>query len=259
VSNAVEVDPNGLRRYELKYTVPESLARRIRDHIQPLFSLDRHADPAESGYTVNNIYLDTPTLRFYYDVQFKQETRLKLRLRYYGRSPDGSVVLEVKHRHNTVSWKRRRTVPAAQWPGVLEVPPAAAAPAHGSASDTFEALTHLYGAAPVLHVRYFREPYVSDIDAYGRVTFDRALRFRPARGSSDLAVAEEDMVYYDDPLSARSDDSPVILEIKTEAFVPAWAIDLIRRFSLIQRGYSKYCYAVDRCLEGGLHPTELVF
>ena len=59
----MEVDLNGLRRYELKYTVTESLARAIRDYIQPLFSLDQHASPQERGYIVNNVYLDTPGLR----------------------------------------------------------------------------------------------------------------------------------------------------------------------------------------------------
>ena len=42
---------------------------------------------------------------------------------------------------------------------------------------TFEEVNHLYCTAPVLLVHYFREPYVSDVDDYGRITFDRALRY----------------------------------------------------------------------------------
>ena len=86
-----EVDLSGLRRYELKYTITETQAQAIRDYIEPMFSLDRHADPAQCGYTVNNVYLDTPRLRFYYDTKFKQETRLKSRVRYYGQAPDDFV------------------------------------------------------------------------------------------------------------------------------------------------------------------------
>ena len=131
------------------------------------------------------------------------------------------------------------------------------APSYIDLPETFEEVNHLYSTAPVLHVRYFREPYVSDIDEYGRITFDRALRYRLAHGSYEIGSRDDDMIYYDDPVTARWDDSPVVLEIKTQAFVPFWAIDLIHRFSLVQRGYSKYCYAIDQCLENGCYATRL--
>lgn len=254
----MEADLNGLRRYELKYTVTESQARAVRDYIRPLFSLDRHASPEQNGYIVNNVYLDTPSLRFYYDTRFRQETRLKPRVRYYGRQPDSFVVLEVKHRHNNVSWKRRRHIPAGEWPGVLDVSRSEqTAPCFIDLPETFEEVNHLYSAAPVLHVRYFREPYVSDVDEYGRITFDRALRYRLAHGSSEIDVRDEDMTYYRDQTTAQGEDSPVVLEIKTPALVPFWATDLIRRFSLVQRGYSKYCYVIDQCLENGYDAMDL--
>ena len=255
---AMEADLNGLRRYELKYTVTESQALEIRDYIQPLFSLDKHASAVQGGYTVNNVYLDTPGLRFYYDTKFRQETRLKPRVRYYGLEPVNFVVLEVKHRHNTISWKRRRQIPVDEWPGVLDVSKSErGTPSFIEMPETFEQVNHLYCTAPVLHVRYFREPYVSDIDDYGRITFDRALRYRLAHGSSELGSSDDEMTYYGDQASVQQEDSPVVLEIKTEAFVPHWATDLIRRFSLVQRGYSKYCYVLDACLENGYDAAEL--
>ena len=254
----MEADLNRLRRCEMKYTVPESLALAIRDYIQPLFSLDKHASPEQRGYIVNNVYLDTPGLRFYYDTKFHQETRLKPRVRYYGPEPDQFVALEVKHRHNTISWKRRRQIPVEEWPGVLDVSKSErTVPSFIDLPETFEEVNHLYSTAPVLHVRYFREPYVSDIDEYGRITFDRALRYRLAHGSYEIGSTEHDMTYYGDQATAQGEDSPVVLEIKTEPFVPLWATDLIRRFSLVQRGYSKYCYVIDACLESGYDAPEL--
>ena len=254
----MEPDLNGLQRYELKYTVPESLARAIRDYIQPLFSLDPHASPQQRGYMVNNVYLDTPGLRFYYDTKFRKLTRFKPRARYYGPQPDQLVVLEVKHRHNTISWKRRRQISVDEWPGVLDVSKSErTSPSFIDLPKTFEEVNHLYSTTPVLHVRYFREAYVSDIDAYGRITFDRALRYRLAHGSYEIGGRDDDMIYYDDPITAQWEDSPVVLEIKTQIFVPFWAVDLIRRFSLVQRGYSKYCYAIDQCLESGYDATQL--
>jgi hypothetical protein len=254
----MEADLNGLRRYELKYTVSESLAREIRDYIQPLFSLDKHASTEQRGYIVNNVYLDTPGLRFYHDTKFRQETRLKPRIRYYGAEPDQFIALEVKHRHNNISWKRRRQIPVHEWPGVLEVSKAERmAPSFIDFPETFEEVNHLYCTAPVLHVRYFREPYVSDVDDYGRITFDRALRYRLAHGSHEIGGPDEDMIYYGDQATVQEEDSPVVLEIKTQAFVPFWAIELIRHFSLVQRGYSKYCYVIDACLENGYDVLDL--
>ena len=254
----MEVDLHGLRRYELKYTVSEALALEIRDYIQPFFSLDRNAARDVGGYTVNNVYLDTPGLRFYYDTKFRQETRLKSRVRYYGAAPDSTVVLEIKHRHNTISWKRRRRIPVGEWPGVLDIARSASStPSVVAIPKTFEEVNHLYGTRSVLHVRYFREPYISDIDDYGRITFDRGLRYRLTHGASELGCADAAMTYYGDQGTVQEEDSPVVLEIKTPAFVPQWATDLVRRFSLRQRGYSKYCYVIDVCLENGYDTMDL--
>ncbi len=70
-------------RYESKYVVPEALARRVRDFIQPMCSLDKHAG-ADGRYMVNNLHFDTPDLRFCYDTRQKRFTRFKPHMRYYG-------------------------------------------------------------------------------------------------------------------------------------------------------------------------------
>lgn len=254
----MEIDLNKVRRYELKYTINESLAAAIRDYIQSIFSLDKHADPQKRGYIVNNMYMDTPGLRFYYDTKFRKLTRFKSRIRYYGSKPDDFAMLELKHRHNTIIWKKRRKIPIESWPAVLDVVPSDRRVWKISGPpETFEQVHQVFGTIPILHVRYFREPYVSDIDPYGRVTFDRSLRCRLAHGSYDLAAPDEQMVYYDDPITTRCADSPVVLEIKTETFVPFWAVDIIRRFELMQRGYSKYCYVIDKFRENDFSPREL--
>jgi VTC domain-containing protein len=250
-------DINVLQRYELKYTISESVADAIREYIQPIFSLDSHACPEQRGYIVNNVYMDTPGLRFYYDTKFHKLTRFKPRVRYYGPRLDQFVILEIKHRHNTTTWKRRQRIDAHEWPGVMEVTRSTrVSSSHTAMPDTFAEVNHLYGTLPVLHVRYFREPYVSDIDDYGRITFDRALRYRLAHGSYDMESSDEQMIYYDDPVTAQWHESPVVLEIKTSTFVPFWVADLVRRFSLVQRGYSKYRYVIDRCLESGYDPSS---
>ena len=254
----METEADRVRRYEMKYTVTAAQAAAIRDYIQPLFSLDTHAASEQGGYIVNSVYMDTPGLRFYYDTRLRQPTRLKPRVRYYGTHPAEFAVMEVKHRHKATIWKARDTVPAAEWPAVLDVTRSErTTPTRTVLPESFVDVHHFYGIAPVLHLRYFREPYVSEIDAYGRVTFDRGMRYRLMRGSYELGTDDRDMIYYDDPVTAQWDDSPVVLEIKTESLVPFWATDLVRRFSLVQRGYSKYRYVIDRCLESAGNATDL--
>ncbi len=246
----MQTDLNKIRRYELKYTISEAKARAIRDYIQPIFSTDPYVPEGDKGYTVNNLYLDTHDLRFYYDVKFRRLTRFKPRMRYYGTDAPKELWLEIKNKHNNVIWKKRRVIPIEAWPHVLDVQASERRESKIEAlPQTFEELVQIFGAEPVLHVRYFREPYVSDLDTYGRITFDRSLRYRLANGSYEVHAREDEMVYYDDAVTTRSWDSPVILEIKVETIMPFWASKIIKRFELMQRGFSKYCYVWDKSQE----------
>ena len=180
----------------------------------------------------------------------RQLLRFKPRVRYYGTGGAGSATLEVKYRHDRTVWKVRDRIAMAEWPGVLDVSRSErTSPTRAALPQSFVEVHHLYGTEPVLHLRYRREPFVSEVDAYGRITFDRGMRYRLMRGSYDLSGHDEEMSYYDDAVTARWEESPVVLEIKTESLVPFWALDLIKRFSLVQRGYSKYRYVIDHCLE----------
>jgi len=238
-----------ISRYESKYVISESLAHEIRDYIRGICSPDKHVE-ADGRYMVNNLYFDTPDLRFYYDTRLKRFTRFKPRVRYYGPHPGDLLWIELKHKVKNVTWKFRRTVNTAEWPACLFD----RFPTNGngrlpSLADTFEAVVMRFHAEPVIHVQYIREPYVSDLEEYGRITFDRCLTYRPANGRYEL-TSDCPMLYWDDPITMAHccDESPVVLEIKTETNVPLWVIALIRRFDLQRRGFSKYCNAVDHVL-----------
>ena len=239
-------DLSKIRRYELKYTVTEETAAAIIEYVKGFCALDKHVPAGEKGYIVNNLYFDTSDLRFYYDTKFRRLTRYKPRARYYGEKISEHIWPELKFRHSSVIWKIRHKVPVNQWHTLF----------HPQKSDrkeslvknrldTFEEVIHWHNAQPILHVRYFREPYVTQIENYGRVTLDRRLSYRMACGSLDLDCRETDMIYYDDPVTTIHCESPVLLEIKVERMVPFWAIDLIKRFQLVQRPFSKYCYGID--------------
>jgi hypothetical protein len=243
------VTSNIISRYEAKYLVSEGTARAIATAIQGICSLDRYADQ-DGRYIVNNLYFDTPDLRFYTDTKHHRQNRFKPRVRYYGLRPDRYLWVELKHKRNNVTWKFRRRVDLSEWPSLIDEGGSdGGADKSRGIADSFEDAVLRFQARPSLHVQYVREPYVSDIDDYGRITFDRRLAFRPAYGSFDLTATDE-MVCYDDAVTSMVGgvDSPVVLEIKTETRVPIWVVDLVRRFDLSQRGFSKYCYGVDNAM-----------
>jgi hypothetical protein len=239
-------DLSKIRRYELKYAINENIAAKIRDYLKGYFSLDKHVPPGKDGYIVNNLYFDTPDLRFYYDTKHRKLTRYKLRARFYGEKAIDYIWPEIKYRCSSVIWKTRYRIPVEQWPELFYPQKSEQVkPVIKNCPDSFEELIHCYGALPILHVRYFREPYVTELEEYGRVTFDRRLSYRMAHGSINLSPDDEDMLFYDDPVTSKHFESPVLLEIKVEMLVPFWAIDIIRKFNLVQRPFSKYCYGID--------------
>ncbi len=240
------LDLSKIRRYELKYTVDEDIAAEIRDYIQSFFSLDKHVPPGKGGYIVNTLYFDTPDLRFYHDTKNRKLTRYKPRARFYGEKVTDYIWPEIKYRHGSVIWKTRYRIPAEKWPELFYLQKSEQVkPVLKPGVDSFQELIHWYGAQPILYVRYFREPYVTELEDYGRITFDRHLSYRMAHGSINLSQDDEDMLFYDDPVTSRHFESPVLLEIKVETLIPFWAIDIIRKFNLIQRPFSKYCYGID--------------
>jgi len=241
-------DLSNIRRYELKYVITESVAAGIKDYISNICSLDKHVPPGGLGYIVNNLYFDTPDLRFYHDTKFRKLTRYKPRIRYYGNKARDLIWPEIKYRHASIIWKKRYSIPVEKYRDLFIPRQSEDAPRSRMFIERFEDLLHWTGARPVLHVRYFREPYVTDLEAYGRVTFDRNLCYRLVHGSIGLDYQEKDMMYYDDPVTTMNFNSPVLLEIKVETRVPVWVVELIRKFNLGQRGFSKYCYGIDHAL-----------
>lgn len=235
-----------IKRYELKYVVNEELAYQIQNYIKHFCVLDKHVPSGEKTYIVNNLYFDTPHLNFYYDTKFKKLTRFKPRARYYGLRAEDYIWPEIKYRNCNVIWKNRYKMTIHEWPQIFNCEQSDYDHVfYNKQLDSFEHIIHWYMAESILHVRYEREPYVTQLEEYGRITFDRNLVYRPVNGSIDLNYNENDMIFYDDAITSRHHESPVILEIKVETLIPEWVIELIQKFELVQRPYSKYCYALD--------------
>ena len=237
-------------RFELKYLISEEQVPRIRETLLAYCEPDVH-NHMETGYSVRSLYLDTPTLAFHKAKMRDDADRFKLRIRTY--ADTGGAHLEIKRKTKEVITKKRATVPQdmvieavsggaqlgpeGQWPNLSD----------------FSRLAALTGAEPITIVDYHREAYVSTVNEYARVTFDRRLRYQHAR-SFDLRGDPRAWIALDTYWRFDGLRSPVVLELKCENQVPYWLADLIRGFNLRLQGFSKYSYSIlaEQRLDHGL-------
>ena len=171
-----------------------------------------------------------------------------MRIRTYGHT--GPAYLEVKRKVVSVIAKTRVAVDRA----LVEDAAFGFADPIDSSPDALARLEHfahflaITGAEPQIIVRYEREAYVSDVDRYARVTFDRHIT---ATRATDYALAgdpDERLHHLDESWRYDNLRSPVVLELKCETAVPVWLSAIIQRFELRQKGFSKYCFGIDSVL-----------
>lgn len=107
----------------------------------------------------------------------------------------------------------------------------------------FAGLVARSGAQPKLLVRYEREAWVSDVDHYARVTFDRRIEAqRTASWTLDECVG--DRVRFEDHWAREESHRSVVLELKCQSCIPWWMTDLIRKHSLERQSFSKYSIGI---------------
>jgi SPX domain protein involved in polyphosphate accumulation len=237
-------------RLELKYLIDESTVERIRAEIEAHCAADPYSTgsapdrPGGAGYTIHSLYLDSPALAFYQAKLRGDPERIKLRVRTY--SDTSPATLEIKRRHSSVIRKTRAVVDRrfveAAANGFL--PPTPVADSQLPFLRDFAYTFAGSGAGPTLNVAYEREAYVSLVDAYARITFDRHIRVRRT-SDWELCPGHDDWYSFDDHWRTDHPTLPVVLEIKCETSrVPCWVIDLIRRNELCETSFSKYSIGI---------------
>lgn len=233
-----------IERYELKYLVPHRLIPAIREAARATSRIDRYAG-ADGTYRIRSLYFDTPAFDLYRANEREQADRFKLRARMYP-GKQSPVFLEVKRRVLDVILKTRTAVPADRWREIIaggEDALDALSPQVRAGALPFLARYHRHHLVPTMLVDYEREAYVSEIDSYGRLTFDRKIEVQRC----------DELRFEADPGRFRAVDHVVrtntlepvtVLELKFERRPPAWMVAMVRRLELSRRAFSKYCYGV---------------
>lgn len=228
-----------IQRFECKYVVPDSLARRVLHSLRALVVPDPHAvGRPDHTYPICSLYLDSDDLALFRETTEGLRTRFKLRVRVYSDDPAQPALVEIKRRRDGVVHKQRCALSKAQLPMLLsgraldlpELPPA-----HRQTIDDFSRLMLSARATPQVLVRYDRQAYVGAFDPSVRVTCDRRLRAAVwRRGDVHLFAAG----FCDMPVRGT------VLELKFNGRMPSWLLRTVQRFELRRTSFSKYCHAI---------------
>ncbi len=239
-------------RYECKYIIPAALRQPIKDHIACYTRPDRYTERnPDGGYLITSLYLDTPYLSFHLAKSRKDLNRFKLRIRIYDDQLDGPVFFEIKRKIKGIINKRRVMIRHRDWAAHMHGGDAlrqdATTARDANAIEEFLSLMDRWQAFPAVLVKYSREAYQGEIDDYSRVTFDSRLLCRRA---SDFRFAGGTVGWsaIDDPTAVERLYSGVVLELKFANRAPLWMVDLVQRFGLQLRGFSKYSTSVEQTL-----------
>ena len=239
-----EAMPPVLERYEAKYTIPLYMVDEISRFIEPYCSLDAYSEKSpDLYYTINSLYFDTPDYRFLQLRLQKANDRFNMRVRTYGESPVLPWFLEIKHKRGDIMRKYRAKMHSENLERTLNTPELLHHHAKNEKEEKnrmlFYRLIHTYNAEPKMLIQYKRKAYISDIDEYGRVTFD--IRMRSMKQTEYDPLPYENFLHHCDVENLFDPTASVILELKSyTSFVPLWMIDCVKEFQLQRRGFSKY-------------------
>jgi len=246
-SKSVSVDHTStLERREFKYLVSEEVAQEMVDYLKGICVLDPHAGP-DGQYPIRSLYLDTDFFHLYQANQREDPKRFKARIRSYPRG-EGGVWFEIKERHGDTIQKTRVCVPDELWQHILQEPHAfnraEFSDRDGALIERFLWHYYSYHLSPKMLVEYDRAAYVSKLDDYARVTFDRHIRCQIQEELSIDAPAWKWRVV-DHPKRICALEPLCVLELKFGALVPRWMAIFVQNFEIIRYSFSKYCYSVD--------------
>ncbi len=233
--------PSLLERYELKFVIPERMVDSISDFASVYCRPDRHSEQSPDGfYSVYSLYFDSPDFLFLRRRQEGAANRFNMRVRTYNKDSGMPCFLEVKQKRDGITRKYRTKVEDENWECILErADRGYRGVGEKENADLFVRLACSYGASPKVLTSYRRKAWVSVVDDYARVTFDRELRCQPEERCM-LIPDSRRMTAYDNSTLFASECS-IVLELKCYAAkVPLWMLDLIRYFDLCRCSFSKY-------------------
>ncbi len=225
---AIEV----FNRHEQKYLLDADTFQKVLaimdTHMQPdKYNIDR------KPYTISNIYFDTDDNHLIRTSLAKPKYKEKLRLRAYGvPNADSQVFLEIKKKFNGVVNKRRTVLKLSEAYSFVSSgkPPAAKEYMNKQVLKEIEYFLQCYPLKPKVYLAYDRIAYFEKDNKDLRISFDQNIRTRRC----DVALEDGD---YGEQLLP---DEVYLMEVKTSRALPLWLTEMLAKYNIKRRSFSKY-------------------
>ena len=225
-------------RYEFKYIVEPAVAEAIRAYVRGYLPPDPYMPPGDPrGYQIHSLYLDARReLVLCRQTQDGLKNRYKLRIRFYDKSPEAPVFIEVKQRTTDAIQKYRVSATkqaAAHFLDFGVMPPDGFITRDGPslhAWNKFLARCRELDATGSAFVSYRRAAFVSNVSKL-RVTLDCDLTAHPYYPGSGLTMVGPGE-------SAQS--GFVVVEMKFTDRCPPWMRQMASIFGMQRTSFPKY-------------------
>jgi SPX domain protein involved in polyphosphate accumulation len=223
------------RRFEFKYPMSKTTARLIHMNLRAYgMKEDPHKkNGSDLSYTVNSLYLDSPSLSDYYDKEGGFLIRKKLRIRIYDpvfTETTHPIMLEKKMKYDMTIHKKRTGISISSYNAIINNETNTLLNKYENDGVALNILHSIIktNATPILSVRYKRLPLVYPKKPLFRITFDSNME---ACKSTDLRYNHH--MYKVAP-------GVVIMEVKFNSWLPYWFGNIVRKFDLKRDTFSKY-------------------
>ena len=233
-----------MNRLEAKYLLPLEGVAELRTFLEQTTVRDPNIPAQATGYRVSSIYFDTPGLDEYAAKMDGQALRRKVRLRWYG-GIARQLLLEGKFRDHDGSQKVKLNRCLGHGQDRFRAAELSLFFADEAKGSLLEEPLRAIGQRllrPIVGINYWRDAFSDPHYDYLRVTIDSQVRARPV---------DEIELAWGEPWLYCVDPALCIVEIKTQAPVPAWTRWMIRRFGMTRTALSKYCHGVEKFLAHG--------
>ena len=225
---AIEV----FNRHEQKYLLDEDTFQKVIEVMDEYMMPDKY-NVNHKPYTISNIYFDTEDDYLIRTSLSKPNYKEKLRLRSYGvPSNDSKVFLEIKKKFNDIVNKRRTVLKLSEAYNFISSgkPPELKEYMNTQVLKEIEYFLQVYRLKPKVYLAYDRIAYFEKDNNDLRISFDKNIRTR----RYDVALEDGD---YGEALLP---DGVYLMEVKTSKAMPLWLTDMLAKYNIKKRSFSKY-------------------
>ena len=213
-------------RHEWKHEISHHDLIILRQRLRAVLQPDRHG--VEGRYFIRSLYFDNAADKALREKLDGLALREKFRIRYYDLDPT-VIHLETKSKHNGLGSKQTAPLTVQETQSIVDGDWDWMAQDHRPLVQELYRKIRSQGLRPKTIVDYTREAYIFPAGNV-RVTLDYDIR--TGLGSTDLL----------DPNcpTVPAGDSPIILEVKWDRFLPSLIRDIVQLESRHTSAFSKY-------------------